>query len=296
MAELGQFLREKREEKGWRIEEVQAHTKIQKRYLLAIEGGRYNELPGAFYARAFIKSYVEVLGLNPEEVFSEFDHDLPKPSKEAIEFPSRVERAKTKRSPESKKSTTVLPAALVISFLVAIVGIIWFLNIGNGDVASDEEEGSPNQEEVEIINEPQESGNNEGDGETEAVNGTEEGQGNNGNHEEDESGGLSYEETTGNYNSIYTVDSASLEIELVFEEGIDSYVDFREEVGGTIIEVADPPAEALEQEYDFSEYDTITINAGYTPSLTIYVNSEELEYAVDPEERDLQNITIEQNG
>jgi cytoskeletal protein RodZ len=56
LTELGKLLKEKREEKGMSLEELQTATKIQKRYLAAIEEGNYDVLPGTFYARAFIKN------------------------------------------------------------------------------------------------------------------------------------------------------------------------------------------------------------------------------------------------
>lgn len=103
MTELGEFLKEKREEFGWDLEEVQARTKIQKRYLQAIEEGNYSDLPGAFYARAFIKSYSEVLGLEPDQVFQQFESDLPKPKQEAVDLPSRTEHTRAKRTSEREK-------------------------------------------------------------------------------------------------------------------------------------------------------------------------------------------------
>ncbi|QQK80188.1 helix-turn-helix domain-containing protein [Salicibibacter cibi] len=298
MSELGQFLKEKREEKGWGLDEVQTRTKIQKRYLLAIEEGRYDDVPGAFYARAFIKSYAEALELEPEEVFAEFEHDLPKPRKESVDLPSRTEHSRTKRSSqEGKKKNSVLPSVLVVFFLVAIVAVIWLFNIdgGSGDIASDEEEENGDD----IVNET------EGEEETQETNGSEEnGDGDdneeneeNGNEEETANGQLSFEEVDG-FNSIYTIDSDSLEITLEFDEETDSYVDFREEAtdDGSIVETADAPSEATEQDFDLSEHDSITINAGYTPALTIYVNGEELEYELEPDERDFQRITIEKEN
>ncbi|WP_139037439.1 helix-turn-helix domain-containing protein, partial [Bacillus pumilus] len=62
MTELGKRLVEAREEKGMSLEDLQTVTKIQKRYLLAIEQGNYDIIPGKFYVRAFIKQYAEAVG------------------------------------------------------------------------------------------------------------------------------------------------------------------------------------------------------------------------------------------
>lgn len=71
LSELGQFLKQARVEKNISIEEIQEITKIRKRYLEAIENGEYDVLPGQFYARAFIKSYSEAIGLNAEDVLQQ---------------------------------------------------------------------------------------------------------------------------------------------------------------------------------------------------------------------------------
>lgn len=68
MSELGQQLREARLQKGMSLDDVQEMTKIRKRYLEAIEAGDYKVLPGSFYVRAFIKTYAETVGLNPDEL------------------------------------------------------------------------------------------------------------------------------------------------------------------------------------------------------------------------------------
>ncbi|MGQ7033298.1 helix-turn-helix domain-containing protein, partial [Escherichia coli] len=45
---------------------------MRKRHLVAIEEGNYDVLPGAFYARAFIKQYADAVGLNREELLVEY--------------------------------------------------------------------------------------------------------------------------------------------------------------------------------------------------------------------------------
>ena len=79
MSELGKLLRKAREQRGYTLDDVQDITKIRKRYLEAIEEGDYKALPGSFYARAFVKSYAETVGLDAEEVFRLYQRELPAP-------------------------------------------------------------------------------------------------------------------------------------------------------------------------------------------------------------------------
>jgi len=70
--ELGNELRQLREQKGLTMEQVQNDTKIRSRYLEAIEGGELSVLPGMVYARGFIKSYAEYLGVNGQELLERY--------------------------------------------------------------------------------------------------------------------------------------------------------------------------------------------------------------------------------
>lgn len=84
VTELGQKLKEAREAKGLSIDQLHEITKIQKRHLVAIEEGNYDVLPGAFYARAFIKQYADAVGLNGEELLVEHQSTIPQSEKREV--------------------------------------------------------------------------------------------------------------------------------------------------------------------------------------------------------------------
>jgi cytoskeleton protein RodZ len=70
--EVGTELKRLREQKGLTLEDVQYGTKIRTRYLEAIEAGELEALPGIVYARGFIKSYAEFLGINGQELLETY--------------------------------------------------------------------------------------------------------------------------------------------------------------------------------------------------------------------------------
>lgn len=67
MEALGQALRERRLALGLSLESVHEQTRIRQAHLEAIEAGELDRLPGVVYARAFVKRYAEVVGLELDE-------------------------------------------------------------------------------------------------------------------------------------------------------------------------------------------------------------------------------------
>lgn len=63
LRELGQRLAGIREAQGLSIDEISFHTKIQKRYLTAIEEGELDKLPKGPYVRSFIRQYCDYLSV-----------------------------------------------------------------------------------------------------------------------------------------------------------------------------------------------------------------------------------------
>ena len=68
--EIGRSLRERRTELGLALETVEGETKIRARYLAALEAERFGELPGDAYARGFLRTYADHLGLDGQEVLA----------------------------------------------------------------------------------------------------------------------------------------------------------------------------------------------------------------------------------
>jgi cytoskeletal protein RodZ len=126
LSELGQALKEAREEKGMTLDDIQNLTKIQMRYLIAIEAGDYSKLPGNFYTRAFMKSYAEAVGIDPKELFNEHSHELPKLENEVEAAPLRSRTHKVKAS-DSKFVDALPKIAIVVVLVVILIGIWVFM-------------------------------------------------------------------------------------------------------------------------------------------------------------------------
>lgn len=128
MTELGQKLTEAREAKGLSIDQPHEITKIQKRHLVAIEEGNYDVLPGAFYARAFIKQYADAVGLNGEELLVEYQSTIPQSEKR--EVPQVSTGQKTQETMQKSSSWPIadhMPKILIALLVIAFGVVVWFV-------------------------------------------------------------------------------------------------------------------------------------------------------------------------
>lgn len=133
MSELGQQLREARLQKGMSLDDVQEMTKIRKRYLEAIEAGDYKVLPGSFYVRAFIKTYAETVGLNPDELLEGHKKDVPAEEAEATMEPVIQKRS----SRPVERSNRWMSVALMWTFPILIVVLLYAYVVLNKDDPAD---------------------------------------------------------------------------------------------------------------------------------------------------------------
>ena len=124
--EIGEILRRTREARGLSLEDVAQLTKINLKYIKAIENDSFDILPGGVYTRGFLKSYARLLGLDPKELISEFEKQNPVEINDlsedntpaAFNFPSQ-ESLSVKRP----KRTAYYSASVVIVILAGY--LLW---------------------------------------------------------------------------------------------------------------------------------------------------------------------------
>lgn len=73
MDEFGHILREARENKGLTLAEVQDKTRINSRFLAALEQGNYDKLPTPVHVRGFLRNYARFLGLDPQPLVERYE-------------------------------------------------------------------------------------------------------------------------------------------------------------------------------------------------------------------------------
>lgn len=121
--EIGIRLKEARKANDISLDSLQETTKIQKRYLLAIEQGNLHLLPGKFYARAFIKEYASAVGLDPNEILEDYQDEPTAIDKQNQEMEySRVQRSR--QESKTSKNPAVLAVIPKIIVLLLVIGIL----------------------------------------------------------------------------------------------------------------------------------------------------------------------------
>ena len=112
MLEFGASFRKARESQNVSIDKIAGETRINSRFLLAIENEQFEQLPGGIFNRGFIRSYAVRLGLDPEEAvltYEKMSHAVD--AEPAHQEPERV-----------RGKTTKIPV-----YYVAIAGLVIFV-------------------------------------------------------------------------------------------------------------------------------------------------------------------------
>src|SRR5436190_21583786 len=108
MSQLGERLRTARESQGIGLVQAAVETRILQRYLVALEEGDYQHLPGDVYARGFIRNYAMYMGISADELIEQYRRDR------GISEPIRVVPATS--SP--RISGLVIPSFFGVFFVV----------------------------------------------------------------------------------------------------------------------------------------------------------------------------------
>ncbi|WP_164462170.1 RodZ domain-containing protein [Bacillus sp. FJAT-42376] len=289
MSELGNRLKQAREEKQITLDDLQTMTKIQKRYLIGIEEGNYKIMPGKFYVRAFIKQYAEAVGLNPDQLFEEYRKDVPDSGQD--ELPGQLSRVQTQRElPESaSKAIALLPTIIIIILIVIAAAVIYMVSqkgaaedppqktvpetesIGSevkiDDSLKDKDSGQKADEPQPEAQPEQEPAKEEPQAPKQAIAGKE----------------------TGKDSSEYAVTGAEkLEVEITAKGS--AWVSVKNSKGKSFF--SGMLNKGKTQKIDMSSENEVKIRIGSAPNTEIKVNGEVIKYVIDPSRNTVQSLTI----
>ncbi|HDR6308235.1 TPA: helix-turn-helix domain-containing protein [Bacillus cereus] len=297
MTELGQKLKEARGTKGLSMDQLHEITKIQKRHLVAIEEGNYDVLPGAFYARAFIKQYADAVGLNGEELLVEYQSTIPQSEKRDV--PQVSTGQKTQETMQKSSSWPIadhMPKILVALLVIAFGVVIWFVFqalTGKGD------EKVPNAQSEKI--EVKKAENSPLDTKKEEVKAEEpkkeEPKKEEPKKEEQPAQPTGQQEvkvvgTTGIVSTLEIHNNKTLELEISSKGA--SYVDVKDDAGNEILNTT--VQEGQVEKHDVSTVKELRLNIGNATNVEVKLNGQVVAYPLDTEKELHQRLVIKNQG
>ncbi len=119
MGEFGELLRNARAYRGVSLADAERATRINRRYLAALEQEAFDQLPPLTYARGIVRIYAQYLGLDPVTVLAKFE--------EAHGQRSLGFRVVPAVRPAREPVMHWAPNFAVIAFMLAISAIVFAL-------------------------------------------------------------------------------------------------------------------------------------------------------------------------
>ena len=125
---LGPYLRSVREQQGIDLQDIVSLTKIQPKFIEAIEADDYKQLPKGPFVVGFLRSYAQCLSLDADEVVAFFQAHHHKRT-QGLPVSPRQRTAQQCPAPTSRTSW-LRDAILSIGLAVLVVVLLWLLRSG----------------------------------------------------------------------------------------------------------------------------------------------------------------------
>jgi cytoskeleton protein RodZ len=134
---VGKALHEARRQRGIDLAEVEATTRIRARFLRALENEEWDALPGEAYARAFIRTYGDYLGLDGAGLAEAHRREVgtSRPGEELLGVDPALAPV---REPRRRRLAPGALAALVAVALAAILVVVAFTGREDGPAGTPE--------------------------------------------------------------------------------------------------------------------------------------------------------------
>jgi cytoskeleton protein RodZ len=127
MPSIGDTLREARMRQRLDIADVEAKTKIRAKYLRALENEEFGMLPGPTFVKTFLRSYAEVLGLDPHLLVEDYRARYePRDEIEALQplGPPGLGRDRRRRAPPPGPWLLLGLAVLTVLAALLVIGLV----------------------------------------------------------------------------------------------------------------------------------------------------------------------------
>jgi cytoskeleton protein RodZ len=138
MPSIGETLREARMRQRLDIADVEDRTKIRAKYLRALENEEFGMLPGPTFVKTFLRTYAEMLGLDPHVLVEEYRAGFEREDEMEQPFgPPAVAGRDRRHGPP------IGPGSLVLLALVGIVAVLVAIGLASDDDGGADQASAP---------------------------------------------------------------------------------------------------------------------------------------------------------
>ena len=135
MSSFGETLKRERELRQISLREISEATKINLRYLDALERDDFKHLPGGVFNKGFVRAYAQFIGIDPETMVTAYLEEDGRQQARAARVGGAAHSAPEPAEPASASGVRVWIAALVV-VLILIVLAAGLTALGYGPLAS----------------------------------------------------------------------------------------------------------------------------------------------------------------
>jgi cytoskeletal protein RodZ len=129
MATFGEELRRERELRQISLREVSEATKINMRFLEALERNEFRHLPGGQFTKGFVRAYSQHIGLDAEAMVNAYLYELERQQRDsetrgqALGLPKLA--SESPRESSRRRGPFLLGAVIAIAALLTVLLFLW---------------------------------------------------------------------------------------------------------------------------------------------------------------------------
>jgi cytoskeleton protein RodZ len=120
--EIGSSLREARERQKLELSRIEHDTRIRAKFLQALEDEQFDRMPAPAYAKGFLRTYADYLGLDAQRFVDEYNAHFAPAEEPQAAAPVRIRRPGRLR----RRLLVVVPVALAVGL------VAWGFSLGGG--------------------------------------------------------------------------------------------------------------------------------------------------------------------
>jgi cytoskeletal protein RodZ len=135
MSSFGETLKRERELRQISLREISEATKINLRYLDALERDDFRHLPGGVFNKGFVRAYAQFIGIDPETMVNAYLEEDGRQQARAMRAGSPAPRATEVQAPAPSLGVRLWLAALLVVLLLVVLAA-GLTALGYGPLAS----------------------------------------------------------------------------------------------------------------------------------------------------------------